>query len=1062
MTHIKETADKMIGKVLMGQIEIGSVLGIGGMAAVFKGHNQRIPSMKYAIKMLVDTNEEARKRFYREAEALLQLRKESPNIVDIHQYCEESETLYIFMEYIEGVSLKEYVAKNGNQGIIPKKDAFTILEQMANALSLAHKKGIIHRDIKYQNIMIRHQNTGEIEAVLVDFGIAHFTNAEETLTQNEGLPEGALLGTPKFAAPEQINWEQIDNRTDIFSLGLLAYWLFTGEVPDVRKRSSETPAAPSAIKEGLSVQLDSVILKAIKKQRKDRFEDMKSFLEALHEAQEQEFRKNKTSANNDWKKLFSKILSIFLPNQGVHESDQPVRNQPSPAVKDSSQQSLSGRNSSSLSALLNNAGIEESNEIPEVLQRKQGEVVNSNFGDSPDPVASYEDEKSEDGSDTKTASQFPFDEKYYYLVDEDAKLSVSSPGVESKPFSTPLKPSSITAVQSSGENKLIGIDKPSELIDTPQTDNSYHNNDKKAEQVEEGSLSPSSDISSILRLLLMLILGMGMISMFVWFAVVSDSDEDRKAYLFDNCPQKANFDQADEDKDGKGDICDNCPGFPNPHQKDLDEDKIGDMCDNCPTMENPNQMDKDGDGIGDLCDNCSSLANNNQDNSDGDSYGSDGDSYGDVCDNCPDKINEDQADFDNDTLGDVCDNCPNEENGDQKDKDTDGIGDKCDNCVRKKNESQSDFDGDKHGDVCDNCPKNKNSKQSDFDHDSFGDTCDNCPREENPKQTDTDNDGQGDACDPCKKDNPNDSDKDGICEGLDNCRLKSNKNQNDRDNDGIGDVCDPCPQDNRNDEDMDGVCGNKDNCPSKTNQDQRDFDQDGRGDVCDPCRNDAQNDGDHDEICGNEDNCPGKSNKNQFDFDQDGIGDACDNCKKHINSDQEDTDEDGIGNICDNCPEKDNTDQQDFDEDGVGDACDNCQKRANADQQDSDGDGWGDSCDNCLTVRNQSQRDRDNDGIGDACSYLVEIFGIKTPIAIKVGDTAFRSLGREGGSTKYKVTGISPENQQIYFTFAESPFLWIPEPVKTFTINSDNSITIPESVTWKFYKKWKNREPKGM
>ncbi len=223
--------------------------------------------------------------------------------------------------------------------------------------------------------------------------------------------------------------------------------------------------------------------------------------------------------------------------------------------------------------------------------------------------------------------------------------------------------------------------------------------------------------------------------------VLMDSDGDGVGDFSDNCPSKANPDQADSDGDLLGDVCDNCPTISNISQLDADGDLVGDACDNCVSVSNADQADNDGDGIGNVCDNCIGVANPDQANSDSDALG-------DACDNCISVANNDQANADSDALGNACDNCISIANNDQANADTDALGDACDNCVTASNADQADNDGDGVGNVCDNCPGVANMNQSNSDTDALGDACDNCVTIANNDQADSDSDGIGNVCEP--------------------------------------------------------------------------------------------------------------------------------------------------------------------------------------------------------------------------------------------------------------------------------------------------------------------------
>ena len=207
------------------------------------------------------------------------------------------------------------------------------------------------------------------------------------------------------------------------------------------------------------------------------------------------------------------------------------------------------------------------------------------------------------------------------------------------------------------------------------------------------------------------------------YQYADDYDNDGWEDDSDNCPFKANTDQADSDGDGAGDACDNCPTVANPDQADTDGDSSGDACDsdddndlvpdtadNCPTVANPDKTDTDKDGLGDACD-----------------KDDDNDGVLDIKDNCPLIANPDQKDDTPNSYGAACD----------KDADQDEIEDSKDNCPNKPNKLQVDFDKDGIGDACD----------PDIDNDGVMNKVDNCPQKANVAQIDDDRDGTGNACD---------------------------------------------------------------------------------------------------------------------------------------------------------------------------------------------------------------------------------------------------------------------------------------------------------------------------
>jgi len=208
----------------LGRYEIIAELGRGGMGAVFRARDPKIDRV-VAIKTIsvpdsdVTSMEHYRQRFFREAQAAGRL--SHPGIVTIYDVDEDplTQTPFIVMEYAEGRTVAEFVAQSPESKLAPGI-ALDLVEQIATALDYAHAAGIVHRDIKPANIIV----TPEGRAKIMDFGIAKIALTEATLP-------GQLMGTPAYMSPEQINGKTVDGRSDLFSLGVIAYWLLTGVKP---------------------------------------------------------------------------------------------------------------------------------------------------------------------------------------------------------------------------------------------------------------------------------------------------------------------------------------------------------------------------------------------------------------------------------------------------------------------------------------------------------------------------------------------------------------------------------------------------------------------------------------------------------------------------------------------------------------------------------------------------------------------------------------------------------------------------------------------------------------
>ncbi|HTS02747.1 MAG TPA: serine/threonine-protein kinase, partial [Thermoanaerobaculia bacterium] len=249
----------------VGKYTIEEKVGVGGFGTVYKGRDPFI-KRAVAIKTCQSDEEEIRKRFFREAEFAGNLHHR--NITTIYDFgVTDDGTPYIVQEFLTGDDLDKLVKKREPMTL---KRKLAILVDVCEGLGYAHTSGIIHRDIKPSNVRILEDGTVK----LMDFGIAKSMVSPSTLTQT-----GITLGTASYLAPEQIRGEALDPRTDIFSLGVLAYELVTGAKPFtgdhistvLYKIMNEHPAAPSTIVSGLPRALDAIILRALEKDRARRY-----------------------------------------------------------------------------------------------------------------------------------------------------------------------------------------------------------------------------------------------------------------------------------------------------------------------------------------------------------------------------------------------------------------------------------------------------------------------------------------------------------------------------------------------------------------------------------------------------------------------------------------------------------------------------------------------------------------------------------------------------------------------------------------------------------------------
>ncbi|HMJ26145.1 MAG TPA: protein kinase, partial [Pyrinomonadaceae bacterium] len=262
-------------------------LGAGGMGEVFLAQDLKL-DRKVAIKILPlksIENEQAKKRLLREAKAAATL--DHPNICTIHEVNEDSESPFIVMQYIDGVTLWRKVRNNP----MAPAEVVNIGIQAAEALAEAHSRGVIHRDIKPQNVMI----TSRGQVKILDFGLAKQILPEPSMgsgvtTETLLTEEGQIVGTVGYMSPEQLRGYEMDARSDLFSLGVTLYECATGSPAFTGNSAIEIssqilhvePRRPSQVKPGIPPGLESLILKAMAKEVEDRYQTAHAMLEDLY------------------------------------------------------------------------------------------------------------------------------------------------------------------------------------------------------------------------------------------------------------------------------------------------------------------------------------------------------------------------------------------------------------------------------------------------------------------------------------------------------------------------------------------------------------------------------------------------------------------------------------------------------------------------------------------------------------------------------------------------------------------------------------------------------------
>jgi serine/threonine-protein kinase len=281
-----EAKNSVVGTIIDGKYRIDALLGRGGMGAVYRGTHlklQRPVALKF-MREDTDIDRGDRERFEREARVVARLKH--PNIVTIHDFgVSDSGRRYIVMEYLAGRTLRSFIEPG--VGMEPVQAA-AIASKVCQALRAAHAAGVVHRDLKPENIVLEPSADGELLVKVLDFGLAKL---QTPLDSERASLTGSnvVVGTPAYMSPEQCHNDAIDARSDIYALGCVLYEMVTGRAPFtdtsplkiMAKHASEVPVAPSRLRIDLPTELEIVILRAMAKDKKDRFQTAAEFADAL-------------------------------------------------------------------------------------------------------------------------------------------------------------------------------------------------------------------------------------------------------------------------------------------------------------------------------------------------------------------------------------------------------------------------------------------------------------------------------------------------------------------------------------------------------------------------------------------------------------------------------------------------------------------------------------------------------------------------------------------------------------------------------------------------------------
>ncbi|HMV99037.1 MAG TPA: serine/threonine-protein kinase [Acidobacteriota bacterium] len=285
----------LVGQVIDGKVQVESVLGRGGMGAVYRARHlllDRVVAVKVLRADLLGT-QNLGDRFLREARTAARI--EHPNIITVYDFGILGDgNAYLVMEYVQGQSLRDLLK---TQGALPLSTTFQLIQQICAGVDAAHTKNIIHRDLKPENIMLKDNEQGDVLVKILDFGLAKLIESSDSIANLTGT--GEILGTPAYMSPEHCDGGELDHRADIYSLGVIFYEMLTGQPPFrgrvvsvLSAHLTKKPEPPVQVNPHIPVDISDAIMHALEKEKDARPASVRKFFEQI----EQAFARTRTHA----------------------------------------------------------------------------------------------------------------------------------------------------------------------------------------------------------------------------------------------------------------------------------------------------------------------------------------------------------------------------------------------------------------------------------------------------------------------------------------------------------------------------------------------------------------------------------------------------------------------------------------------------------------------------------------------------------------------------------------------------------------------------------------------